>query len=147
VNATGTIKMKPLIIGTAAKPRCLSSWELERDLLLQLSGSEALDVEDLLSDPSEQWTAKPVESDDEDAEFLAAYRASEGSDEEEADDSETVVSMKLPEARAVGEKLKTFVQQNQGDMRMQKHLHAIEELVRDIEAMTVSARTRQMDMQ
>ena len=105
-------------------------------------------MEDLLSHPSEQWTAKPVESDDEDAEFLAAYRARDESDEEEADDSESVRAMTLREARAVGEQLKTFVQQNQGYQRMHKHLHAImiEELVRDMEAMTVSVRTQQLDM-
>jgi hypothetical protein len=38
------------------------------------------------------------------------------------------------------------VQQNQGNERMHKHLHAIEELVRDMVAMTVSARTHQRDM-
>ena len=103
-------------------------------------------MEDPLSHPSEQWTAKPVESDDEDAEFLAAYRARDESDEEEADDSESVRAMTLREARAVGEQLKTFVQQNQGYQRMHKHLHAIEELVRDMEAMTVSVRTQQLDM-
>ena len=103
-------------------------------------------MEDLLSHPSEQWTAKPVESDDEDAEFLAAYRARDESDEEEADDSESVRAMTLREARAAGEQLKTFVQQNQGYQRMHKHLHAIEELVRDMEAMTVSVRTQQLDM-
>ncbi len=91
--------------------------------------------------PSEQWTVKPVELDDEDAEFLAAYRAREESDEEEADDNESVTPMTLREARAVGEKLKAFVQQNQGTERMHMHLHAIEELVRDMEALTVSART------
>jgi hypothetical protein len=52
--------------------------------------------------------------------------------------------MRLQEARAVVEKLKTSVQQNQGDKRMQKH--AMEELVRDIEAMTVSAWTSCADM-
>jgi hypothetical protein len=85
-----------------------------KDLLLQLaeSGSEALDVEDILSRPSERWTANSVETDDEDAEFLAAYRARDESDEEEADDSESVRALTLREARAAGEQLKTFVQQN-----------------------------------
>ena len=103
-------------------------------------------MEDLLSHPSEQWTAKPVESDDEDAEFLAAYRARDESDEEEADDSESVRAMTLREARAVGEQLKTSMQQDQGNQRMHKHLHAIEELVKDMEAMAVSVRTQQLDM-
>ena len=60
--------------------------------------------------------------------------------------SQSVRAMTLREARAVGEQLKTFVQQNQGYQRMHKHLHAIEELVRDMEAMTVSVRTQQLDM-
>lgn len=81
-----------------------------KDLLLQLSGSQAVDEEDLLSHPSEQWTASPVESDNEDAKFPAAYRARERSDEEEADDNESVVPMTLREARVVGENLKIFVQ-------------------------------------
>jgi hypothetical protein len=31
VNATGKQKIKPMIIGSAAKPHCFSSWEPERE--------------------------------------------------------------------------------------------------------------------
>ena len=68
------------------------------DLLLQFSDS-GLRVEDVLNDVTEQWTAAPVESDDEDAECRAAMEAAEP-DEEEADVSELVVPMTLRDARA-----------------------------------------------
>ena len=76
-------------------------------LLLEFSGS-ALRVEDVLedSDPTELWTAAPVESDD--AELRAALQARAESDEEEADVSEAAVSMTLHEARSAAPALKIF---------------------------------------
>ena len=89
---------------------------------------------------NQQWTEEP-QSDDEDA--TAAYAAREASDEEEADDSEPVVPMTLREARGAGQALKTFVQENE---RMRPYLQTIESMVREMEAMTVSARSHQSDM-
>ena len=67
----------------------------------------------------------------------------EESDEEEADDSEPVIPMTLHEARGSGQALKTFVQENE---RMRPYLQAIKSMVREMEAMTVSARSHQSDM-
>jgi hypothetical protein len=50
------------------------------------------------------------------------------------------------EARALGHAVKIFVQENQGCERMRPYLSAIESLVREMEAMTVSARTQKSDM-
>ena len=108
-------------------------------LLIEFADS-SLDVDSLVNHVSEQWTEAP-QSDDEDA--TAAYAASEASDEEEADDSEPVVPMTLREARGAGQALKTFVQENE---RMRPYLQAIESMVREMEAMTVSARSHQSDM-
>jgi hypothetical protein len=52
-----------------------------------------------------------------------------------ADDSEPVVPVTLREARGAGQALKTFVQENE---RMRPYLQAIESMVREMEAMTVS---------
>jgi hypothetical protein len=114
-------------------------------LLLQFSTS-GLGVEDLLNDATEQWTAAPVESDEEDAERTAAYRAREASDEEEADESEPVVPMTLRQVRVAGNGVKIFVQENQNSEHMRPFLHTVEELMRAMEAMTVSARTVQKDV-
>ena len=89
---------------------------------------------------SEKWTEEP-ESDDEEA--IGAYAAREASDEEEADDSEPVVPMTLREARGSAQALKTFVQENE---HMRPYIQAIESMVRQMEAMTVSARSHQSDM-
>ena len=51
--------------------------------------------------------------------------------------------MTLREARGAGQALKTFVQENE---RMRPYLQAIESMVREMEAMTVSARSHQSDM-
>ena len=77
-------------------------------LLLEFSGS-ALRVEDVLedSDPTELWTAAPVESDD--AELRAALQARAESDEEEADVSEAAVSMTLHEARSAAPALRVKI--------------------------------------
>jgi len=114
-------------------------------LLLQFSTS-GLGVEDLLNNATEQWTAAPVESDEEDAERTAAYRAREASDEEEADESEPVVPMTLRQVRVAGNGVKIFVQENQNSEHMRPFLHTVEELMRAMEAMTVSARTVQKDV-
>ncbi len=45
-----------------------------------------------------------------------------------------------------GRRLRFFVQENQGCERMRPYLSAIESLVRDMDAMAVSARTQQTDM-
>jgi hypothetical protein len=100
-------------------------------------------VENSLSNVSEQWTEAP-QSDDEEA--TAVYEAHEASDEEEADESETVVLMTLREARALGQVVKIFLQENQGCERMCPYLSAIKSLVREMEAMTVFARTQPSDM-
>ncbi len=92
---------------------------------------------------SEQWTEAP-QSDDEEA--SAVYEAQEASDEEEADEIEPVVLMTLSEARALGQAVKIFVQENQGCERMRPYLSAIESLVREMEPMTVPARNQQTDM-
>ncbi len=115
-------------------------------LLLEMSN--AGEVEHLLSCPSERWTAAPVESDDEDSELTAAYQAREESDGEEDDVPVTcpVPPMTLREARAAGGALKLFVQENQDSVRMRPYLRVMEGLVRELEAMTVSARTVRTDM-
>jgi hypothetical protein len=111
-------------------------------LLLEMSNSG--EVEHLLSCPSERWTAALVESDDEDSELTAAYQAREESDGE--DDDVPVPPMTLREARAAGGALKWFVQENQDSVRMRPYLRVMEGLVRELEAMTVSARTVRTDM-
>ncbi len=89
--------------------------------------SDSGEVEHILSCPSEQWTAAPVESDDEDSELTAAYQAREESDGE--DDDEPVLPMTLREARVAGGALKLFVQENQDSVRMRPYLRVIEGLV------------------
>ena len=88
----------------------------------------------------QQWSEEPW-SEDEDA--TSVYEAREASDKEEADDSEPVVPMTLCEARGAGQAIKTFVQDNE---RMRPYLQTIESMVREMEAMTVSARCYQSDM-
>ncbi len=56
------------------------------------------------------------------------------------------MSLTLREARALGERLKIFVQQNQASRGKHKYLDAIEGLVREMEARIASARTRQRNM-
>ena len=51
--------------------------------------------------------------------------------------------MTLREARRAAQTLKTFVQEN---ARMRPFLQAVEKMVREMEAMTVSARSHQCDM-
>ncbi len=82
-------------------------------LLVELSDS-TIDVGNFLHHVSEQWTEAPQP----DEEATAAYEAREASDEEEADESEPVVPMTLREARASGQAVKIFVQENQGCERM-----------------------------
>ena len=83
------------------------------------------------------------DSDEEDAEQRAALAGREESDREEADDSEPVVPMSLRDARSAGQALKIFVQENQDTEALRPYLRNIEGLVREMEAMTVSARTQQ----
>ena len=85
----------------------------------------------------------PVESDDEDADLRAVFQDREESDEEEADVSEP---MTLHEARSAAQALKIFVQENQAVEAMLGHLRPIEDLVSDMEAITVSARTQQIQV-
>ena len=59
-----------------------------------------------------QWTAAPIESEDEDAEWRAAIQNTEA-DEQDADVSEHVVPLTLREARVAAHALKIFVQENQ----------------------------------
>ncbi len=73
-------------------------------LLVEFSDS-TIDVENLLNHFSEA-----PQSDDEEA--TVAYVAREASDEEEADESEPVVPITLREARASGQAVKIFVQEN-----------------------------------
>ena len=80
-----------------------------------------------------------------DAECRAAMQAAE-SDEEDADVSELVVPMTLRDARAAGQALKIFVQENQSMEAMRQYLGPIQALSREMEAMTVSARTQQTTM-
>ena len=77
---------------------------------------------------SEVWTEEP-QSDGEDAATACAAR--EASDEEEADDSEPVVPMTLREARESGQALKIFFKR--------PYLQAMQTMVREMEAMTVSS--------
>ena len=99
-------------------------------LLLQMG--DGLQPEDLIDDPSENWTAAPIDSDDEDAESRAALQECEESDKEEADEGEPVVPMTLREARRGGHALKLFVQQNQDTANMRRWLEPIEGLVREM---------------
>ena len=113
-------------------------------LLLQLlvSGQR---VEDVVNDPLEQWTAAPLESDDA---FGGCRMQSSNAeeDEENADDSEPVVPMTLRDERAAAQALKIFVQENQRTAAMRPYLEPIQALSREMEAMTVSARTQQTTM-
>jgi hypothetical protein len=143
VNATGTHNIKPMIIGSAG-------------ILSQISHSLAnfhagwrrcctckQGETNRANHAAEQWTEAP-ESDDEEA--TAAYEAREESDVEEADDSKPVVPMTLLEARlarGMGQALKIFVQENE---HMRPYLSVMESMVREMEAMTMSARTHQCDM-
>ena len=51
--------------------------------------------------------------------------------------------MTLREARGAAQAVKTFVQENE---RMRPFLQTVEKMVREMEAMTVSARSHQSDM-
>jgi len=139
-NCWNHAKILPLPVTVTSGPSDAVIDELKA-LLVEFSDS-SLDVENVVDHATEQWTAAP-QSDDEDA--TAAYEAREESDGEDADDSEPVVSMTLPvrEARAIGQAFKVFVQKNE---RMRKYISAIESMVREMEAMTVSARSQQTDM-
>ena len=75
-----------------------------------------------------------------------ALAACEESDQEEADDSEPVTPMTLREAMIAGLALKIFVRENQDMEALRPNIRAIEGLVREMEAMTVSARTKQTVM-
>lgn len=114
-------------------------------LLLEFAGSQ-LAVNDVVADPTETWTASPVEYVEEDAALRAALEAQEESDKEEADDSVSVIPMTLKEARSAAQGVKVFVQENQDNVALRPYLVAVEGLVSEMEAMTVSARTRQSDM-
>ena len=117
-----------------------------KDLLLEFSAQaqdSSLRVEDVLDDPTEAWTAAPVESDDEDADLRAAFQARAESDEDEADVNEVVMPMTLRDARIAAQAVKVFVQKNQAVEVMHGYLKPIEDLVSDLEAMTVSVRTQQ----
>ena len=116
-------------------------------LLLEFSGQTGLGVEDILEHLTEQWTAAPEESDDEDAGLKAALQAREETDEKEADESEPVVPMTLCQARSAAQALKIFVQENQSVEAMRGYLKPIEDLVTDMEAMTVSVRTEQTHLE
>jgi hypothetical protein len=73
--------------------------------------------------------------------------ALEETDEEDADESEPVVPMTLHEARSAAQALTFFVQENQSVEAMRVYLKPmmtrIEDLVSDMEVMTVSVRTQQ----
>ena len=137
-NCWNHAKILPRAVTVTSGPSDAVIDELKA-LLVQLS-DPSLDVESILNHATEQWTEAP-ESDDEEA--TAAYEAREESDVEEADDSKPVVPMTLREARGMGQELKFFVQENE---RMRPYLSAMESMVREMEAMTVSARTHQCDM-
>ena len=98
---------------------------------MEFSGQTGLGVEDILEHLTEQWTAAPEESDDEDAGLKAALQAREETDEKEADESEPVVPMTLCQARSAAQALKIFVQENQSVEAMRGYLKPIEDLVSD----------------
>ena len=119
-------------------PPKTTSWVQPLDQRIIRSFKAIIASISLVNHGSEQWTKEP-QSDEEDA--TAAYDAREASNEKEANDSEPVVLMTLREARGAGQALKTFVQENE---RMRPHLQAIESMVREMEAMTVSAGCHQI---
>ena len=110
-------------------------------LLLQLP-EVGLRVEDVVDDATERWTAAPIDSEDEDAECRAAMQNAD-IDEEDADVSEHVVPMTLREARLAAHALKIFVQENQSIEAFRPFLVQFERFSREVDAVTVSARTEQ----
>ena len=110
-------------------------------LLLQLP-EVGLRVEDVVDDATERWTAAPIDSEDEDAECRAAMQNAD-IDEEDADVSEHVVPMTLREARVAAHALKIFVQENQSIEAFRPFLVHFERFSREVDAVTVSARTEQ----
>ena len=110
-------------------------------LLLQLP-EVGLRVEDVVDDATERWTAAPIDSEDEDAECRAAMQNAD-IDEEDADVSEHVVPMTLREARVAAHALKIFVQENQSIEAFRPFLVQFERFSREVDAVTVSARTEQ----
>ena len=67
-------------------------------------------------------------------------------DEEDTDASEPVVPMTLKEAREMFVKGIFFLQENQTDASLHEYLDPVEGLVRALEAMKISPRSRQTDI-
>ena len=91
-----------------------------------------------------RWTEAPIESDEEDAELVAAIEAHSEQDVEEADDSPAVIPWTLSQARAPSDGMKTLFRSNHGEhAELRKYMAAVEGIEKLLENMTFSSRSKQ----
>jgi hypothetical protein len=115
----------------------------ELQALLVSMGDEC-DTLTFVDQPDERWTEAPIESDEEDAELVAALKARSEQDEEEDDDSPAVIPWTLSQARAASDGMKTFFHANQAEHpELRKYMEAVEGIEKLLENMTFSARSKQ----
>ena len=87
---------------------------------------------------------KFIDSDEEDAELVAALKARTEQDEDKDDDSTAVVPWALSQARAASDGMKTFFHENQAEhAELRKYMAAVEGIEKLLENMTFSARSKQ----
>ena len=111
---------------------------------LLVSMGDECDVSTFVDQPDERWTEAPFESDEEDAELVAALKARTEQDEDKDDDSTAVVPWALSQARAASDGMKTFFHENQAEhAELRKYMAAVEGIEKLLENMTFSARSKQ----
>ena len=102
------------------------------------------DASTFVDQPDERWTEAPIESDEEDAELVAALKARTEQDEDKDDDSTAVVPWALSQARAASDGMKTFFHENQAEhAELRKYMAAVEGIEKLLDNMTFSARSKQ----
>jgi len=84
---------------------------------------------------------KFIDSDEEDAELVAALKARTEQDEDKDDDSTAVVPWALSQARAASDGMKTFFHENQAEhAELRKYMAAVEGIEKLLEKMTFFGR-------
>ncbi len=117
----------------------------ELQALLVSMGDEC-DTLTFVDQPDERWTEAPIESDEEDAELVAALKARSEQDEDEDDDSPAVIPWAgtLSQARAASDGMKTFFRANQAEHpELRRYMAAVEGIEKLLKNMTFSARSKQ----
>jgi hypothetical protein len=82
--------------------------------LLASMGGDMMPVDKFVDQPEEKWT-EAVESDEEDAELIAAVQAQTEEVVEDADDSVPRTPWTMREARGASEQMRCFIQENQAE--------------------------------